>query len=184
MVILFVAAAVFLGGVLAVGLLNQPSATDNALPPPERGSGGQVFKGFRPFPAPTLATTTLQGRPFSLAALRGRPVVINFWASYCEGCKQEAGGLSRVSRDLAGTARLVGVDMDTNRGAALAFARAHHMTWPLVGDANFDAATRYGVIGLPTTVFVDARGRVVDKIVGIATAKAIRDRVDVMTHAA
>jgi cytochrome c biogenesis protein CcmG/thiol:disulfide interchange protein DsbE len=179
---LVVAALVALGAVLAVGLANRPSA-NNALPPVTRGTADQPIKGFMPYVAPPLTGKTLEGKPFSLAAYRGRPVVINFWQSFCPPCRQEAPAMAAASAQLAGHAQFVGVDVNDSRSKALRFARAHDWRYPLFPDPNMDVALRYGLVGLPMTFFVDARGRVVDRIIGVASVKAIRDRVSAIARA-
>jgi cytochrome c biogenesis protein CcmG/thiol:disulfide interchange protein DsbE len=179
---LLVGALAALGAVLAIGLVNRPSA-ENALPPVTRGTSDQPIKGFKPYVAPPLTGKTLDGKPFSLAAYRGHPVVINFWQSYCEPCREEAPAIATASAALAGKARFVGVDVNDTRTKALRFADAHGWRYPLFPDPNEAIGIRYGVVGLPTTFFVDAQGRVVDKIVGVATVKAIRDRVSAIARA-
>ena len=179
---LAVGALVALAAVLAIGLVNRPSA-ENALPPVKRGTANQPIAGFKPYAAPPLVGKTLAGKPFSLAAYRGHPVVINFWQSYCEPCREEAPAIAKASQVLAGTARFVGVDVDDTRAKALRFADAHGWRYPLFPDPDYAIGIRYGVVGLPTTFFVDAQGRVVDKIVGVASVKAIRDRVSAIARA-
>jgi cytochrome c biogenesis protein CcmG/thiol:disulfide interchange protein DsbE len=171
-----------LAAVLAIGLTHQPSA-EEAIPPVEKGSAAQPIAGFKPFTAPALTGKTLDGKPFSLAAYRGRPVVINFWQSYCTPCRDEAPVLARASAALAGKARFVGVDVSDEKGKALRFARSHGWQYALFPDPDYTIGIRYGVVGLPTTYFVDARGRIVDRIVGVATVKAIRDRVAALASA-
>jgi cytochrome c biogenesis protein CcmG/thiol:disulfide interchange protein DsbE len=179
---LLVGVLVALGAVLAVGLVNRPTA-NSALPPVTRGTPNQPIAGFKPYAAPPLNGKTLEGKPFSLAAYRGRPVVINFWQSYCEPCREEAPAIAAASTALAGQASFVGVDVNDTRSKALHFADQHGWRYPLFPDPNYSIGIRYGVVGLPTTFFVDARGRVVDKIVGVASVKAIRDRISAIARA-
>lgn len=119
-----------------------------------------------PRPSPPLPTTVLRGPPQTLATLRGRPALVNFWASWCEPCKQEAPELERFARSSAGSARLVGVDYTDEEDGARAFLRHYGWTFPVLSDPNGTAGARFGFTGLPTTVVLDARGRIVETLRG------------------
>src|SRR4051794_20617838 len=118
-------AAAVLGGVFAYGLTHQDDAA-----PGVRG----LDPTFHRYAAPALPRKTLDGKPFSLQKLRGRPVVLNFWASWCVPCKEEAPQLAQVARDYAGRAQLVGVDVTDHTDKALRFARSHGWRYPIVAD--------------------------------------------------
>ncbi len=127
-------------------------------------------------PAPALPAHVLHGPKVSVASLRGQPALINFWASWCEPCRQEAPGLERLSRKLRGSARLVGVDFnDDSTANADDFIREHRLTYPIVRDADGIAAGHYGVSGLPTTFVLDADGRIVRTLRGPQTAAMLRE---------
>ncbi len=102
----------------------------------------------------------------SLAKYRGRPVVLNFWASWCVPCRKEMPLLEATyHRDSAGVV-FVGIDTNDTRSAALAFARETGVSYPLASDPGGTAATNYGLFGLPTTVFIDRTGHIVGREVG------------------
>jgi peroxiredoxin len=119
-------------------------------------------------PAPAFRLSRLGGgTPVSLAAYRGRAVVVNFWASDCVPCKQEMPRLQAASKRWAGhRVAVVGVDVLDSRAAARAFARNHGVTYAIGVDPLGDLASRYGVAYTPTTFFVDRRGRIVKRILG------------------
>jgi cytochrome c biogenesis protein CcmG, thiol:disulfide interchange protein DsbE len=98
-----------------------------------------------------------------LSALRGKPVVLNFWASWCGPCKREAATLERTwQRYRKQGLVLVGVDVNDADSDARRFMRAHGVTYPVVRDPNGSiAANSYNVADLPMTFFVDKRGRLV-----------------------
>jgi thiol-disulfide isomerase/thioredoxin len=123
--------------------------------------------------APALPTAVLHPPAVDLGALRGRPAVINFWASWCGPCRHEAGELERASRMLRGRARLVAVDWSDNAGDARAFVRAHGWTFPVLRDGDGEVGDRYGLHGLPTTFVLDASGRIVARLSGPQTAASI-----------
>lgn len=114
----------------------------------------------------------------SLASLRGKVVVLNFWASDCVPCKQEMPRIEAAARRWAGKAVVVGVDVADGRAPAQAFMRRYGATYPNVFDPDSATAGAYGVYGTPMTYFVDRRGRLIPpRIVGEATRQAIADGI-------
>src|SRR5919201_4876545 len=114
-------------------------------------------------PAPPLDLPRLDGRGrVSLASLRGKALVVNFWASWCKPCKQEAPALERSSKALSRRGVVVlGVDVNDVSGDARHFARKLGLTYPLV-HAPSTTWDDWGLAGVPETFFVDRRGRLVD----------------------
>lgn len=110
-------------------------------------------------PVPNIAGTTLDGQAFDLATLRGRPVIVNFWASWCVPCQQEMPLLARkaaVHAD-AGLA-IVGVLSDDTVAEGLRFESTYGATWPSVFDESGAIKRAYNVVGRPQTYFVDRGG--------------------------
>lgn len=124
-------------------------------------------------PAPPLPTAVLQPPPASLANLRGEPALINFWASWCEPCRQEAPELERFQRSLHG-ARLVGVDYTDREGSGRDFVRKYGWSFPILDDPDGVYGARYHLPGLPTTVVLDADGRIVETLRGPQTTADLR----------
>lgn len=127
---------------------------------------------------PPLPSAVLQAPKTTLVDLRGKPALINFWASWCEPCRQEAPELERLYRSLHGTARLVGVDYTDQNGAARSFIRQYGWSFPLLSDPNGVYGARYGFRGLPATIVLDARGRVVETLLGPQTGADFRQALD------
>ncbi len=133
------------------------------------GSGGAAAK-----PSPALPSAVLQPPRTTLASLRGKPALVNFWASWCEPCRQESPAIERLWRSLHGSAAVVGVDYSDGDKSARAFIRAHHLTYPMLSDPNGTAGPRFGVSGLPTTIVLDSRGRIVETLRGPQTVASLR----------
>ena len=110
-------------------------------------------------PAPALRLPGLDGGQVDLAALRGRPVVVNFWASWCDPCVREFPLLRQAA---AGHRQdrltVVGVLSGDSPAAARPFLRRNNATWPIALDPNAATATAWGAVGLPHTYFIRPDG--------------------------
>jgi cytochrome c biogenesis protein CcmG, thiol:disulfide interchange protein DsbE len=137
---------------------------------------GKVTAG-QPAPLWTKSRVDTTGT-LSLASLRGKVVVINFWQSYCAPCTHEARTLADTSRSWSGKGVVfIGVDEQDLRGPALKFMRRFNITYPIVAD-DLALTGHYGVTGYPETFFVDRRGRVVSPhIIGPATQRMLEDGI-------
>jgi cytochrome c biogenesis protein CcmG, thiol:disulfide interchange protein DsbE len=131
-------------------------------------------------PAAPFALTAFDGTPVSLAALRGKVVVLNFWASWCNpACYDEAPVLQRTWQTYADRGVVVvGVDMQDTAEAAQAFIRRFGLTFANAPDAQGKVAVEYGVYGVPETFFVARDGTIRAKHVGAVTDAVIRAKLE------
>ena len=105
----------------------------------------------------------------------GKPTVVNFWAEWCEPCKEEMPAFEAVHRAVGDQVRFVGVDYEDRADAALAFAEEIGVSYPLVEDPDgsfFDAVQGRGT---PHTLLVDAEGTIVHRHAGPLTQQALED---------
>jgi thiol-disulfide isomerase/thioredoxin len=114
--------------------------------------------------APPIQGTTLTGTHLNVASLRGAPVVLNFWGSWCSPCQAEAPILAQVAsatRHLG--VHFVGVDIRDNAAQGVAFEQQHGITYPSFNDPNDMIAAEFGTMApgtTPSTYILDARGRI------------------------
>ncbi len=110
-------------------------------------------------PAPEIAAVGLDGQPVSLSALRGRPVIVNFWASWCVPCRQEIPLLREELAKHAGDGlAIVGVIFKDQEDPAREFATSFSVTWPNALDPDGAVAKAYRVVAPPQTYFIDRKG--------------------------
>ena len=134
-----------------------------------------VRKGERPA-APAFDLERLEGGRLSSSDLEGKVQVINFWASWCEPCRDEAALLEQASRDMRSRdVVVVGIDHQDAKQFATAFAKRYGMTYPLVRDPDDRLYEKYGATGVPESFFVDRDGRVVAHIPGAVTRETLAD---------
>lgn len=160
---LLVAVAAVLAAVAFQGAGRRaPSCEDAAPTPAFPGTSGPESCAL---PDPSLARL---GEPGALrfSELRGTPLVVNFWASWCGPCAAEMPLFAQAARDLEGRVAFVGVDVQDRPEPALALARRTGVGYPLVEDPRGELYEALRGAGMPTTLFVDARGMVVYRRTG------------------
>jgi cytochrome c biogenesis protein CcmG/thiol:disulfide interchange protein DsbE len=148
----FVVVCLTLLGVLAKGFGRNPHEVPFML------------KG-QPAPAFALRALNTEGN-VSLEQLRGRPVVINFWASWCGPCKMEHPVLEWGQGEFGDQAQFLGIVFEDSEDNARQFLRQYGASFPQLLDPRSRTAVHYGVAGVPETYFIDAQGIIRHKHVG------------------
>jgi cytochrome c biogenesis protein CcmG/thiol:disulfide interchange protein DsbE len=144
------------------------------------GLGDSVNDGERPS-APAFTLERLDGKgEISLASYRGKAVVLNFWASWCEPCKEESEVLERAWQEYRDRGVVfVGIDAMDAAGEARQFAERYGLSYPLVYDGPGETVGRYGVTGFPETWFVSRDGRLVgERVQGPVTEERLRENIE------
>ncbi len=121
------------------------------------------------------------GHMVSLAAFAGRPLIVNFFASWCPPCKRETPLLAKFYENARGSVVIIGVDANDEAGAAQQFLQRAGVTYPIGFDPlPASTTTSYGVYGLPQTFFLDGRHRVVKHVFGALTPSDLHAGVALM----
>ena len=131
-------------------------------------------------PAAAFTLTSFDGPPLALESLRGKVVVVNFWASWCHpACYEEAPVLERGWRAWRDRGVVVvGIDIQDTVEAAQKFIRDFSLTFPNARDTTGRVSIDYGVYGVPETFFIDRRGRIRAKHVGAVTDDILRSKIE------
>jgi peroxiredoxin len=124
--------------------------------------------------AMTLEGTLLNGQGASLSALRGRPVLVHFWATWCPVCKLEQDNINAVAQDL----QVLSIAMQSGTEQAVRnHMMQNHLTFPAINDADGTLARRWGIRGVPTSFIVDGTGHIRFVEVGYTTEAGLRLRL-------
>jgi cytochrome c biogenesis protein CcmG/thiol:disulfide interchange protein DsbE len=113
----------------------------------------------------------------SLASVKGRPVVINFFASWCVPCRHEMPALQAVATRVKDRVAFLGVDHQDDRDGALELLADTGVQYPTGYDPDGKVATSYGLFGMPTTLFVGMDGRLLDKHTGELSAAQLEETI-------
>lgn len=132
----------------------------------ERG----VIKAIEGLDAPDISLNDLSGRGLKLSELKDSVVFINFWASWCQPCREEMPSLQKLYNNFRdnGSFRMITVLYRDNPDKASAYLRENNIDLPLWLDRDGKAATAYGLTGVPETFIVDKRGILRKKVIGPA----------------
>ncbi len=131
-------------------------------------------------PAPDFELRTLDGATVRLSELRGRPVIVNFWASWCHPCRKEFPELRRALRTYRDERlAVVGVSYEEALASdAREFAARMDATWPLARDPGGAVAQAWNVVGIPHSFFVAADGTLVTQLFGVTKRAVLEDAIE------
>lgn len=118
------------------------------------------------------------GPPVSLEGLRGRAVVLNFWATWCRPCFEEHAVLARGARAYGSRVQFLGVLYEDQETSVLGFLGRLGSAYPSLMDEDGKTAIAFGVYGVPETFFIDARGTIVGKFAGALSSPSLAAHVE------
>lgn len=133
---------------------------------------------------PAIAYERFAGGSATLADHRGRPMVVNFWASWCTPCAAELPELEAAHQRWGGRVAFVGLTHRDDRARARSLARRSGVTYELGDDAHGDLYRAFDLVAMPSTVFVDADGRVRAVVAGRLDERALTAQIDAILNAA
>lgn len=133
-------------------------------------------------PAPEFTLQSLEGQEYQLSKLKGRPVVINFWASWCLPCRVEAPVYRTLSRDAGDQVEFLGIAFNDDQKKAQAFQEEFGLNLPILWDPGSRVAIDYGVAQIPVTLVLDQDGTIVYRHLGevdLETMQGVLSRLGV-----
>ncbi len=165
--------AVVLAAAAIVGL--------RAVRPDQAASGGLTASSVQSEvgePSPDVTFTMADGQEASLADYRGRPLVLNFWASWCPPCVAEMGDALRPVHETHGDeVAFLGMNLRDDAESAQRILDATGVTYDLAIDPDGAIFAAFGGLGMPTTLFIDGEGRIVDRHTGAITRHQLEAQV-------
>jgi thiol-disulfide isomerase/thioredoxin len=177
--VLLVAAAV--AGVATGSLKSTPASSTSA------GSGDDSITYASPAAAPAFSLAALgatnpagAGGTVSLAQYANKPLIVNFFASWCTPCQQETPLIARFYKANGGHVIIVGVDGNDTTAKAVAFVRAKGVTYPVGTDPQLFTASAYDVSAFPQTFFLNSRHQIVFRVLGSITQAQLQQGVRLM----
>jgi DsbE subfamily thiol:disulfide oxidoreductase len=124
-------------------------------------------------PAPEFQLNTLDGQPVSLSDLKGKPVLINFWASWCRPCCEEMPYLQQIYDEWQERGlMLLAINIGDNLSQVAEFMQSQGLSLPVLLDTEGKVAEQYGIRGIPTSFFIDKDGIIKEMRVGAFQSKA------------
>lgn len=129
-------------------------------------------------PAASFTLTTLEGDTISLEDYRGKVVLLNFWASWCSSCRSEMASLESYEQTHQEEGLVVlGINYEEDPATVRSFIADAAVTFPMLLDEDGEVAAAYGVVGLPTSYFVDCEGRIMGFWPGAVSASALEQQL-------
>ncbi|MGH2383393.1 MAG: TlpA family protein disulfide reductase [Candidatus Limnocylindria bacterium] len=177
------AAVIALAVFAALALLSDDGALRGSPDPGSPGASVAQPVAVTPEAAPTLlGEDPITGDEVALADFRGKPVVINVWASWCPGCNDEAADLRQFAADHPEIV-VLGVDFQDTVDGARRFYRRWEWTHPSIFDSSGTQSAALGLFGMPTTLFLDSEHRIAARVVGATDRAGFEHGLELATQA-
>ena len=175
MFILFIA-----GAVIAYNLLTNQTEGESSLTIQENTQTETREKQ----PAPDFTVTDEKGNPHKLSDFKGKPIVLNFWASWCPPCKEEMPVFNKVYEEMGEDIQFMMVDLTDGQRetveAGLEYVREEGYTFPVFFDTENEGGITYGITSIPTTIFIDSEGNIVTGVRGALNESVLREAIELI----
>ena len=182
-ILFFIAITAVIGAMLL--FLNNPDNKGNVLPERPTPSINQTVEmpqiGYK---APGFKLKGLDGKDYSLEQIKGKPVVVNFWTSWCPPCKQEAPELVKLYNQHRGKLEIYAVNLtaqDTLEDAQ-EFVNEYGFSFPVLLDQEGTVGQGYQLQGIPTTIFINKEGLIVDRVVGYSSQEILAQKFEKLAN--
>ncbi len=129
-------------------------------------------------PAPEIALPDFDGNTVRLADFQGQPLVVNYWASWCIPCLAEMPGFEAVYQSHKGQVAFLGINLADDPVGAQHVRESTGITYPVAVDADGKSFEAFGAFGMPTTVFIDPDGYIIEMYTGELTAQELDERIE------
>jgi cytochrome c biogenesis protein CcmG/thiol:disulfide interchange protein DsbE len=126
-------------------------------------------------PAAGFDLKSLDGKPVGLENFRGKPLIMNFFASWCDPCREEMPLINALASQAEGGYGVLGVAVEDTRAAVSQYAQQSKLVFPIALDLNSKVKRAYRIFGPPATFFIDARGIIRDIVIGPMTPERARE---------
>ena len=161
----------------------KPAPTPQVDAPSQQETAPQTEPQEETVPAPDFTVYDADSNPVRLSDFAGKPIVLNFWASWCGPCQMEMPHFEQAYQDLGEEIHFVMVNMTTGRATLKSpqdFLAQTGYPFPVFFDLDMDAAYTYGAYSLPMTVFIDEAGNVRDLAIGAISEETLLSKIDII----
>ena len=168
--------AVLVIAVIVAGVLVLFPASDSDVVPAETAQAAEA--------APDFTVYDIDGNACKLSDFQGKPVILNFWASWCGPCKSEMPDLEDAYQEYGDQIHFLTVNLTDGSTETVETASAYisqqGYTFPVYYDTGMDAASVYGINAIPMTYFLDAEGNFVYQVTGMMSAEVLQGGIDML----
>ena len=165
-----------IGAVIAYNVLT----SNNSITSPNNISETETTKQ----KAPDITVTDAEGNAVKLSDFYGKPIVLNFWASWCPPCKEEMPTFNTVYEEVGDDVQFMMVDLTDGqretKDKGLAYIEEQGYTFPVYFDTEFEGAYGYSINSVPTTLFIDKEGYIVTAVKGAINENTLREGIDLI----
>lgn len=128
--------------------------------------------------APYFTLKSINGEEISLSDFRGKKVFLNFWATWCGPCRLEMPDIQRLHEEQPGV-QVLTVNLQEEKGKEISFLFTNAYTFPALLDPEGEVSSKYIIMGIPTTYFIDENGVIINKIVGAISYQRMLDMLKI-----